>query len=179
MLTSYFRFAVKNQIAGLLGVRSSRRDSLNGCHSIDEPLTDGDDFTLGDTLLDEAATLDFEEVEQRAYNDALRNELEKGIAYLPENIGFLIRQCYLEGETTEEAAARIGVSEKYAYELRRKGLPLLRQYDRGHGHGRLYAFLHDPAESSTLAYRNTGLCAFRFGGSSVERAAEHTGGKSK
>lgn len=172
MLTSYFRFAVKNQIAGLLGVKTSRRDSLNDCHSIDEPLTDGDAFTLCDTLPDEAAAQAFEDVEQRAYNDALRDALETAIDHLPPQIATLIRQYYFAGKTLAEAAAAAGCSPNYAHTLHKRGLLLLRRYDYGHGHGCLYAFLHDPVDGSTLAYRNTGQHAFRFGGSSVERAAD-------
>ena len=170
-LTAYFRFAVKNQISVLLGGKGSKIRTLNTCHSIEEPVPGADDLTIADMLPDEAAQLDFEDVEQKAYNEALRTALEKGIDRLPENIGTLIRQYYLDGKTTAESAISTGVSETYVYTLRQNGLSLLRRYDRI-GHGFLYAFLYDPADSNTAAYRNTGYSAFRTGGSSVERAAD-------
>ena len=177
MLTSYFRFAVKNQMRSLLGVRTTRRDALDGCRSIDEPLTGEDDFTLCDTLPDEAAQAEFESIEQLAYNDALRDALEKALNHLPPHLATLIRLYYFEGRTLADATAAAGYSPNYGHTLHRRALLLLRRYDRGHGHGCLRAFLFDTVDDPeerrrTAAYHNTGRLAFRFGGSSVERAAE-------
>jgi RNA polymerase sigma factor (sigma-70 family) len=73
-------------------------------------------------LADHAAGDPFERAENRLLHDMLRERLDE----LPESHRLVIVGYFLEGRTSEELAAFLGVTESRVCQLRKEGLSRLR-----------------------------------------------------
>ena len=135
---SYHLRKVWRDMYGLRG----KRDALNDCISLDEPLSDDGDTTRLDLLPDDRAELAFEESEDQIFREQLRAFLDKALDAAPH--GDVIRRRYFQGQTGKAIAAELGVSVsrvgQYEQEARRylRHGPFtreLRSFDLYHGNG--------------------------------------------
>ncbi|MDF3004093.1 MAG: DNA-directed polymerase specialized sigma subunit [Oscillospiraceae bacterium] len=169
-LTAYLRYPLQNRFNELLGLRTlkARNDPLNHCASLDEPAGDEGDTTLLTLVKDENAHQPFEAIIHSEWCLQLRALEEDAISeYLTESQAAAVRGEFFEGLALEAIADRLGVTREQARQLRQYGLHRMRS---GKALRKLRIFLTD--EYRALGLRGTGLSAFRYGGSSIERAVE-------
>ncbi len=170
-LTSFLNYPLQNRFNALLGLRTvrARKDPLNSCESLDEPLGgEGVDFTRSDVLPDENAQKAFEDVIESEWRRSLRAVEEELIDQrLTKGEAVAVRGAFFEGLRFQPIADRIGVTRSRAQQLQYNGLRRLRTGDAPR---RLYPFLYD--EYETLGLRGTGFSAFKNSGSATERAVE-------
>lgn len=170
-LTAFMHYPMQRRFNALLwkGTTGARRDPLNGCNSLDEPLGGEDtDCTRASTLSDEKAQQAFEDGIESEWRRQLRAAEEEMIGKrLSEREAVVVRGTFFDGLTLEPIANRFGVTYAWVRQLREKGLRKLRT---GESLRRLRPFLDD--EYGALGLRGTGLSAFRTGGSATERAVE-------
>ncbi len=98
-------FYLKGAFAEATGRRTQeqKRDPLQTAVSLDMPLTDseGDPFTLEDTLPDPTAEAALAAVADHDFEDRRRAAIEAAIATLPENQQVAIRGRYYRGEKVD------------------------------------------------------------------------------
>lgn len=127
----WYAYALKTAFAEAGGYRSKKqtRDPINTAGNLDTPLTDEDDYTLGDAVADPAAAYDLEEAERRTYNEQLHKALDTAIDRLPADNAAVIRSIYFDGKTLQEIAAERGVSVQLIGQQKRTGIERLRRAD--------------------------------------------------
>lgn len=169
--TSYLNYALKTHISSLLGIRSSRRDALNYCDSLNRPMDgeDPDGPELLDMIADEVDP--YESAAERVYYEQLHAAIEKYMDSLPSREREVIDSIYLKGETLDKAGERVGLSREGTRQVRNAALRRGRRgYQRRFFEG--FAEVRDNCREMH-AYRRTSLGSFqRRGASSVELAAE-------
>ncbi len=170
-LTAFMHYPMQRRFNALLwkGTIGARRDLLNGCDSLDEPLCGEDiDFTRAGALSDEKAQQAFEDIIESEWCRGLRAVEDEMIdKRLSEREAVVVRGTFFDSLTLESLANQFGVTCEWVRQLREKGLRKLRT---GESLRRLRPFLDD--EDGALGLRGTGLSAFRTGGSATERAVE-------
>ena len=120
-------FHVRHHIFALLGLRTARRELLNGADSIDAPIaSDKGEFTLAGTLADETSAVPFEEIDNA---DLAREVLERVGALSDERLG-IIRRHFWEGRTLTDIAKADGLNPKRVHTLYRDTLRRLRRDER-------------------------------------------------
>lgn len=177
-LTTYFRLHMKNRFAELVGYRTKRRDPLNECNSLDDPLDDddADSAAVVDTVPDDAAAQAFLDAEDRTFqkelHDALEHAMRKSLDHSQQSI---FDEIYYDGRTISEVARAHGLPESKVRTEHLKGLrKLLIQNPRLKEYAEHFITVH--------AYDWTGLQSFRSNqGSSqeiiVDRLDRITGSK--
>lgn len=105
------------------------RDPLNSCASLDVPVGEDEDNTLLDFIPDSRDP--FTGVEDRIYQEQLHKALEAALEMIPTAEAECIRSEYFEGRTQAEIAARMGVSQERARQLRNGGLRHIRTSSAG------------------------------------------------
>ena len=151
-----------------MGLRTQRemRDPLASAERL-EATAAGDETeqTIGDTVPDPSAALEFDNVLDGMFTSQLRGALDKAMEPLAGRQAAALRLRYYGDRSTMETAQRLGVDVETArkeiyYGLRemRKARRILQQYA-------------DELFSRSV-YAATGFCAWKVGGSVEERAAE-------
>lgn len=140
---------------------------LNGCMSLDTPLSADDDgsASLADLQPDPAAAAPFQEVEDQLYNDELHEALEEAIDKLVAREANVIRCYFWKGQDLAEIAAAEGVSTSRIGQDKTSALRKLARNPR-------LKRWHDGV-ISTKAWRGTGWNAWNHGGSVEERVVEY------
>ena len=152
-----------NHLRAVLGIRTSKRDPLNQCSSLNETVADEADAERLDLLADPKSTEPFTAVIEDSFQLALRTALEKSISKLPANRADIVRKRYFEGKGQHEVASELNVSSTRIQQLERDALKKLKNEDE------LQYFRNEILAS--LAYKHTGARAFKERGmSSVEYA---------
>ena len=105
--SSYISFHLRNTIAAALGIRSSRRDPLNNCTSLDMLVGEDEDITIGELFADPDSDCPFDEIADNDLIAACRRDLEKIMSEFPEDEAAVIRCKYFEGSDN-----RMRVSEE-------------------------------------------------------------------
>lgn len=113
-------YGVRNACRRALGLTGRERKEHYTTTSIDAPIPGTEDLTLADTIPDPASADAFEHTE-------LREDIEKALHRLPDDIENIIRLHDLEELTMEEASAITGCATDAGRNLRRKGFYKLRQ----------------------------------------------------
>jgi RNA polymerase sigma factor for flagellar operon FliA len=92
--------------------------------SLDAPCgeEDGDPLTLGSSIVDEAQLGPSEVLEQRERATYVRDAL----AVLPERLREVVVGYFLDGESSADLAARLGVTESRVSQMRTEALKLMR-----------------------------------------------------
>ncbi len=132
------RMPSSEDIARHLGVPVSEVDHVQGeVHrslvlSLDAPVgeEDGDPLTLASGLIDDVQLQPVEVLEQRERSTYVRDAL----ACLPDRLKDVVVGYFLEGESSAQIAARLGVTESRVSQMRTDALKLMRagieaQYD--------------------------------------------------
>lgn len=123
--TTTLGMCLKKAFAEAGGYRTSRRDPLDGCVSLDAPLTDAG--TLMELQADPANV--FEEAEHRIWLAQLREAMAQAVSKLPEDQQRTIRRRYYRDESQTAAAAAEGITPGVLRRLESEGLRNLRTAD--------------------------------------------------
>lgn len=103
--TWYYHF-LKVEFERATGRRTEKqqRDPLNDAASLDAPITEDSDLSLGDTVADHYAEIAMNDVERRLDQYRLHAALENAIATLPFELQSVIRGRYYRGEVVDANA---------------------------------------------------------------------------
>ena len=175
-LTSYFKYPLQKHFRELLHTRTSKRDPLNGCSSLDEPLNadETDSIAVVDALSDDTAAQAFEDAEDRAFQTQLHDALEAAKEKsLDDTQRAIIDAMYFDGRTMSDVARESDIPPSKVRTEHMNGLRNMRVQNPR---------LQDFAEHyiTNHAYNWTGLHSFRNNqGSSpeilLERLLQRTG----
>ena len=127
-LTFYHKH-LKNAFAEATGARSEKqkRDPLHTADSIDRPLdsSDAEGVTLGDMAADPVDQ--YEEAEERLYQEWLRDLLNAQLDKLPPEQAEPLRLQYWHGMTLDQIAETCGVKRDIVVQRKARGLRQLRR----------------------------------------------------
>ena len=135
---------------------------LNYCASLDVPLTDDTDTTLGDTIADESAGM--EQVEETVYRQQLRAGLDAALDKLTDEEQATIRARFYGNKSLRETGEQLGVTPSRAHTLESSGLRKLRMNPKLMRYREEYI--------STHAWHGTGFATWNHSGSVQERTVE-------
>lgn len=174
--TTWLTYYLQSEWAVLCGYRTSHRDMLDFCKSLDEPVIDGDgnEAPLADFVPDRFDYI--EAVEQRVCNEELHDALERVLAAIPDPEAEVLREHYYSERPLSDIAQDKGVSLETISARKRHGLQNMRKQANTRKGMALREFLTDQN-----LYRGVGLRQFRNSGTSPiestllrwERASEH------
>ncbi len=124
------RTPTQDELADRAGISRTELSSLQGrVHrslvlSLDAPCgeEDGDPLTLGSSIVDDAQLAPSEVLEQRERLTYVRDAL----AVLPERLRDVVVGYFLDGESSADLAARLGVTESRVSQMRTEALKLMR-----------------------------------------------------
>ena len=161
--TTFLTYHLKTSFAEAAGYRSSKRDPLLSCVSLDTPLDDSPDAdTLLDLQPDERDLID--DAEQRIWIEQLHAALDRAMQQLPELEQKTLASHYWEGHTREEVGNIFGLDYKSVLSLENKAINRLRQ-------SRHRRELEQYIDDRTPYYQFVGLAQFNTTQTStVERA---------
>lgn len=166
LLSSYLKFHLKNIYNELLGRRTSKRDVLEICKTLNMPVGDENDTELINTVADD--TNPYETLENRIFQLELSSALHRSVNALPDNLKAVINARYFDELTYTQIEKRLGVTVGGIKYLESKAL---RKLKCGENVKRLKPFAD---EIMTMALHSTGLKAFKnMQASSVELTAEY------
>ena len=131
--------------------------------SLDAPLSQDTEDTLGEFLPDNRAVESFDRVLDSVYSEKVNKDIEPALLRLPEDEYRVITLCFYDGLSFTEVAEKMGIENYKAHSLFSKALRKLRKAEEIKAYKEEY--------TSILAYMGTGFCMFRDRWeSSVERA---------
>lgn len=166
LLSTYLTLHLKNIYNELVGRRTSRRDVLEICASLNVPIGDENDTELMDTVVDN--TNAYEVLEERMFHAQLSKALQQSLDTLPDNLKAVINAWYFNKLTYTEIENQQCLTNGSGRQLEFKALQKLRI---GENKKRLKPFAD---EIMSMALRSTGLNAFNnMQCSSVELTAEY------
>lgn len=105
---TYWGNCVKIEFNALLGIRTSKRDPLNMCKSLDTPLTDDTDADTLESIIPDSAD-DFANADERIYCSQIKDILKRELKSLSEDQQQAIQLIFYEGLKQTDAAAIMGV----------------------------------------------------------------------
>lgn len=154
-------YYLKTAFAETAGYRTSKmqHDPLRYALSMDCPIGEDYEATLGDTLTDPNATAQIENTEQSMWNEELHAALNEALDALPPQYSDVVRMRFYEGKALEEISQEKQVSRERVRQLENKGLKLLRRSEHA---CKLYPFYEFDF------YCGTGLQSFRNRGMSIQ-----------
>ena len=125
---TWYGLRLKSAFSEATGQRTSKRDPLQNCTSLDMPVaeSEGDALTLGDVLPDPAAEQAIEDIAGRDRRQRLQHALHRALQTLPETQRRAVVLRYFCGCTVEGTAARMGTTRAAASAAEQKALRLLR-----------------------------------------------------
>lgn len=165
-LTTYINYPLTKHFRELLGIRTTKRDPLNLCKSLDEPISEEEEINLSDLIPDSNAIKELEAVEDSAFNEELHNALEMAMQNFEEEQRDIIRRKYYKSQSVEKIAEETNLTLKEVVSLEHKAMKDFRKPQNRKHIDRYASELLD-----VFAYRGTGLSVFEYTGcSSVERA---------
>lgn len=166
LLSTYLTLHLKNICNELVGCRTSKRDVLEICTSLNVPIGDENDTELMDTVADN--TNPYEELEKRTFQSQLSHALQQSLDTLPDNLKAVINAKYFDKLTYTEIENQQCLANGSGRRLEFKALQKLRI---GENKKRLKPFAD---EIMSMALRSTGFKAFsNMQASSVELTAEY------
>lgn len=165
---TYFKYPLLNRFREACGIRTSRRDPLNNCASLNKPVGEEGEDELEELVPDHGAVQDMEAALEREYRRELRKALDTALDTLTERQRDTLRRRYWNRETLDAIAEDIQLSRERVRQTEAKALRTLR-------HCRYTPLLRSFANEMrvTYAWQGTGFRSWKnTGASSVERAAE-------
>ena len=165
-LLTFFKYPFMNFTTEL--VNGSRYKghitTLNRCASLDKPLSEDDETTLGEVTADERAEQDYCNADEDETTRTIRAVIDSVLGRLPEEQAQVIRLMYGQNLTREKCAKVMGVA---SHTVRKNEGKALREFRKDKG---IQVFSDE--YTSAKAYRGTGFNAWKNEGSSVERLVE-------
>ena len=150
---SYVSYPLLNHFKALVGLRTSKRDPLNNCMSLNRLVGDGLDTELEAMIPDPASGEAYADALDGVFFDGLNRDIEAALSKLPEKHAAAIRGRYFEGKQQQEIAADLGCGNKNVLYLQNMAIKKLRLDPA------LQAYADEML--SAWAYRGTGYRAFR------------------
>lgn len=152
--TAYLSYPFQNIVRELICVRTQtqKNEPLNNCTSLEVPVSDDENITLADTLIDETAVNAPERVERE---DDYRI-LHEAVDSLKEPMNRIVNAYYFEDKKTPQIAEEMGVSHTTISGYKAKAMRCLRaseplkQLYRESRHGNTHAFI--PPDRYWLKY---------------------------
>ena len=109
-LLTYMKYPLLSHFREVCGIRTARRDPLNNCASLDKPVGDEGDTTLGDLQPSQSAAQDMEAALEWEYTRELHEAIGKALDTLDEPQRETIRRRYWNRETLQAVAKDIGIT---------------------------------------------------------------------
>ena len=106
---TWYGLQLKAAFAAATGRRTSKRDPLQSCASLETPIAEGDALTLGDVLPDPAAEQAIADIAERDRRQRLRRALYLALQTLPEAQRRAVVGRYLYGRKTDVRACSAGL----------------------------------------------------------------------
>lgn len=151
---TWYGYHLKNAFLEACGRR--KRNILDECRSLDEPLDEEQEITLQDTLEDPEASAAFDCAEDSIYILQLRDALEAALGDLPEEQAATLRKVFFDGMSETAVAAATGEKKATIHKRKQQGLCAIRR-------GR-----HYPALREFCPFSGTGLRTWQHTGASVQ-----------
>lgn len=145
---SYLPICCRNRFHELCGT-NRKRNPLDFCGSLDEPLKEGEnELLLGDTLPDERAEKEINDVAERDYNEHRKRDISRALSLLPKDEREIIRKLYWQHCTVSQAGEAMGLEEQSARRLYEHAIRDLRRYG-------CRRYLDQYSETINKAYRGS------------------------
>ena len=152
--TTYLSYPFRNAVNNLIGVRTKTKQNepLNNCTSLEMPVSDDENLTLADTLIDETAVNAVDIVEQE---DEYRM-LHEVVDSLQPPLNDIVNAYYFKGKTYKQIGEEMGVSgsavSSYSAKAMRRlrASPVLKELYIESMHGNTHAFI--PPDKYWLKY---------------------------
>lgn len=109
-LLSYIKYPLLKHFRAACGIRTTRRDPLNNCASLDKPVGDEGEATLGDLQPSQSAAQDMEAVLERKYMTELHEAIETALDTLDTVQRDTLRRRFWNGDTLQAMAKDTGVT---------------------------------------------------------------------
>lgn len=168
-LLSYITYPLKNRFNELLKRKTSKRDPLTNCLSLNKEMGEDDNnYTLADTIVDETATDKFDDILNQDFQERLHDTLDECLQTLEDTYRVvLVRRCY-NNETMASIAKDMNTNISQIRKIEYKAIQKMRC---GENLKKLEPFREDSV--SCHAYIGTGFTAWKNSGiSCVERVTE-------
>lgn len=161
--TTYIKNHVANHFNALTGVRG-HKDPINEAISLDAPLTvENESITLCDTLADQNAADNYDDIEKQIYHRELHEAMEKSLNTLDEQQRLVIREYWYKDKTYSAIGTEMGKTRDAVRCIEAKAMRDLR---KPRSAKYLKSFADDIVR--TLSCSGTGLTAFKYNGASIE-----------
>ena len=134
---SYLKYHLKKAINALLGQKTSKRDTLNFCDSLDIPTGEDSDLYLSDIIEDESAAQEMQNVEEKTDNELLREALTEALDTCTDRQRKILLSVYYDNRSFKEIGKELSLcaetvrqETKKAFRRMRsgKGLRLLKPF---------------------------------------------------
>lgn len=127
---AFIKYPIQNRFNALVGYRVKKdlQEPINNAMSFDTPVHNTEKLTVGDTVTDEYAQQNMENVLERIYNTELHNALDKAMTYLTDRQRGVIYKYYYGGAVFAQIAEQYGVSLTAVTADHRKALNTLRRF---------------------------------------------------
>lgn len=161
----WLTLALKTAFAEAGGYRGPKqaRDPLHRAGSIDMPVSEDGDTSIGDLLADPDAAQEFQNAEDRVYQEQLHKALEKALEQIPDQQADTLRRRFFQNQGLKEIAAAEGVYSETVRQWQEKGLRALRR-------PQIIREIRQFIEDRTPYYMHVGVSEFqRTGESAVEK----------
>lgn len=113
LFATYLKWTLTNEFRVVAGIRTSKRDPLDECSSLDAPInsSESESDDLYRLTPDRAAAKSIAHVEHSLYREQLRAALDDVLYELPERTRNIIKRTYYARTTFTEQAILNGVSK--------------------------------------------------------------------
>ena len=110
---SYLKYHLKTAINSLLGQRTSKKEPLNHCGSLDLPMGEDEDVYLLDIIEDESAFQEMQNVEEKTDNELLREALTEALDTCTARQQTIISLRYYYNRTLKEVSEVVNIHPSY------------------------------------------------------------------
>lgn len=126
--TAYLSYPFRNAVNNLIGVRTKTKQNepLNNCTSLEMPVSDDENLTLADTLIDETAVNAVDVVEQEDEYRILHEVVDS----LQPPLNDIVNAYYFEGKTYKQIGKEMGVSHSTVSSYSSKAMRCLRASEK-------------------------------------------------
>ena len=121
---TWLAFYLRSSFNEAQGLRTSAKNPIDRCISLDRPISAESEDTIGDFI---PSGDNYDGVEEKIYNGELRAALERALTEIPARQAEILRKTAFEQRTIKECGSEFGVSVQRASQLRKKGLASMRR----------------------------------------------------
>ena len=161
LFLSWLGYYLKTAFAETAGYLTSKmqNDPMRYALSLEYPIGEDGDSTIGDAVPDPKAGVAIDAVEDDLWNRQLHEALDAALDGIPSQYGNVVRMRFYEGKALEEISQNLKVSRERVRQIENKGIKMLRESEHA---CHLYPFYEFDF------YCGTGLQTFKNRGMSVQ-----------